>query len=130
MEQRIDIQTELDVARLVMVVGEHVRRSGYGESDRCKLATVASELARNIIKYAQHGTVILRDVETGHMTGLEIVAADRGPGIEDLAAAMSDHYSSSGTLGLGLPGVKRMVDEFEIDSTPGIGTRVTVRKWR
>jgi serine/threonine-protein kinase RsbT len=75
------------------------------------------------------GEIRLRQVEGKGGRGIEIEAVDRGPGIADIEAAMRDHFSSGGTLGLGLPGVKRMVDEFSLDSTPGEGTRVTAIKW-
>jgi serine/threonine-protein kinase RsbT len=81
------------------------------------------------LKYAGTGEVRLRQVEGQLRRGVEIEAIDRGPGIADPDAAMRDHFSSGGTLGLGLPGVERMMDEFWLDSTPGEGTRVTARKW-
>ncbi len=90
--------------------------------------TTVSELARNILKYAGRGTIRLSCYGELGTEGIEIQAEDRGPGIADVEAAMRDHYSTSGTLGLGLPGVRRMMDSFTIDSAPGRGTRVTVRK--
>jgi serine/threonine-protein kinase RsbT len=93
------------------------------------IATAVSELARNIIKYADKGEVIIGRVEKGYKSGIEIVVSDKGPGIADIEAAVTDHFSTSGTLGLGLPGVKRMVDEFEIQSEVGLGTTVLIRKW-
>ena len=93
------------------------------------IATTVSELARNILKYAGSGEICLRRVKKIGGRGIEIEATDRGPGIEDCDVAMQDHFSTSGTLGLGLPAVKRMMDEFSLESTPGEGTRVTARKW-
>ena len=93
------------------------------------IATAVSELARNILKYAVSGEIRLRQVDGPSGRGIEIEAVDRGPGIEDPEAAMRDHFSSGGTLGLGLPGVRRMMDEFSLESTPGEGTRVTAVKW-
>ena len=94
------------------------------------IATAVSELARNILKYASAGEIRLRQVEGPSGRGVEIETVDRGPGIEDVEAAMRDHFSSGGTLGLGLPGVRRMMDELSLESTPGEGTCVTAVKWR
>ena len=92
------------------------------------IATAISELARNIVQYAQHGEIVLSVVE-GSRPGIQIVARDQGPGIADLEQAMRDGYSTGGSLGLGLPGAKRLMDEFTIDSEVGKGTIVSVRKW-
>lgn len=102
---------------------------GFTGQDAQTVATAVSELVRNILKYAGMGEVRIDEVRKERNVGIRITASDRGPGIDDLEAAMSDHYSSSGTLGLGLPGVRRMMDEFEIGSTPGKGTDVVVFKW-
>jgi serine/threonine-protein kinase RsbT len=93
------------------------------------IGTAVSELARNILKYAHTGEIWLRHVEGPKGRGIEIEALDEGPGIADTEAAMRDHVSTSGTLGLGLPGVARLMDEFSLDSAPGKGTRVKARKW-
>ena len=94
-----------------------------------QVATVTSELARNILKYAGHGRVQLEVLEQTGRSGVRVVATDRGPGIEDVEQAMADHYSSGGTLGLGLSGARRMMDELTITSDPGKGTRVEATKW-
>lgn len=104
--------------------------AGLDATRRQMFATAVSELARNIVKYAGSGRLLLREVRLDSRTGVEATAEDDGPGIPDIELAMTDHFSSSGTLGLGLPGVRRMVDEFEITSEPGQGTRVTIRAWR
>jgi serine/threonine-protein kinase RsbT len=93
------------------------------------IATAVSELVRNILKYAGSGEVRLRRVQRASGGGIEILVSDHGPGIADLDAAMSDHFSTSGTLGLGLPGVKRLMDDFSMESAPGKGTRVKACKW-
>jgi serine/threonine-protein kinase RsbT len=93
------------------------------------VATAVSELARNIVKYAEHGSVRVREVRSRGRRGIEVVVEDIGPGIADVDKAMQDAYSTAGTLGLGLPGVKRMMDEFELASMPGEGLRVVARKW-
>ena len=102
---------------------------GFDEVIRQMIATAVSELANNIVKYAGCGEILIDRIDTGSQTGIEVTARDRGPGIEDTQQAMSDHYSSGNTLGLGLPGVKRMMDDFELTSEPGKGTKVTIRKW-
>jgi anti-sigma regulatory factor (Ser/Thr protein kinase) len=99
---------------------------GFPKHECNSISTSVSELARNILKYAGSGEIVLEETDR---RGVQVTAKDKGPGIEDVEAAMQDHYSSSGTLGLGLPGVRRMMDEFEIDTTPGEGTTVVVRKW-
>ena len=93
------------------------------------LATAVSELCTNVIKYAGTGRVRLRPVRRRQQPGMEAIIEDRGPGIPDLEIAMQEHVSTGGTLGLGLPGARRLVDEFVIQSEPGQGTRVKVTKW-
>jgi serine/threonine-protein kinase RsbT len=94
------------------------------------VATAISELARNIVRYAVRGEIILRLVQNDGKKGIEVVANDDGPGIPDVGLAMQDGYSTSGGLGLGLPGTRRLMDDFEITSDFGKGTTVTVRRWR
>jgi serine/threonine-protein kinase RsbT len=100
-----------------------------GIVDQTKLITAASELARNALEYGKGGEALFEVINDGARQGLRIHFRDQGPGIEDLALALTDHYSTGGGLGLGLSGAKRLVDEFEIDSKPGEGTRVTITKW-
>ena len=103
---------------------------GFSTGDATLIATSISELARNIVSYARRGEIILKAVHGSSRQGISIVAADSGPGIRDIRQAMRDGFSTSGSLGLGLPGVRRLMDEFEITSEPGHGTVVTVKKWR
>ena len=119
-----------DVTGAVLGVGRLARAWGCDPVTRSMLMTAASELASNILKYAGRGTLRVRRVPEGPGPGAsaEIEARDRGPGIADVARALTDRFSTSGTLGLGLPGVRRMMDHFEIDSAPGRGTLVRVRK--
>jgi serine/threonine-protein kinase RsbT len=126
---RLEIRTDADGTRAALEATLYSRAAGFDEVNSRLIATAVSELARNILKYAHSGEVQLRRVEGGNGRGVEIEAVDQGPGIEDTALAMRDHFSSGGTLGLGLPGVKRLMDEFSLDSTPGEGTRVTAVKW-
>ena len=123
------IRTEMDVRRAVLESTRYSQEAGFDEAPSRMIATAVSELTRNILKYAGSGEFRLRRVESPGGRGIEIEVSDHGPGIADLDAAMSDHVSSGGTRGLGLPGVKRMMDEFSLESTPGQGTRVRARKW-
>jgi serine/threonine-protein kinase RsbT len=103
---------------------------GFSAGDATLIATAISELARNIVSYARKGEIGLKQVHASNRQGILIVAADDGPGIRDIRQAMRDGFSTSGSLGLGLPGVRRLMDEFEIASEPGRGTTVKVRKWK
>ena len=129
-KRRVPITHEADVTRALLEARMFAKSMNFSEVDTQMIATAVSELARNIIKYADKGEIIIDQIEKGSHTGIEIVARDKGPGISDIEQAVSDNYSSSGTLGLGLPGVKRMMDEFEIQSTEGQGTTVLIRKYR
>jgi serine/threonine-protein kinase RsbT len=103
---------------------------GFSAGDATLVATAISELARNIVSYARRGEITLRAVQSANRDGIMVVASDDGPGIPDVAQALRDGFSTSGSLGLGLPGVRRLMDEFEIVSKSGRGTTVTVKKWR
>ncbi len=128
-ELRRTIRSETDARHTVLESTLYSQQAGFGDTAARMIATVVSELARNILKYAGHGEVRLRRFSEMGRRGIEIEVVDTGPGIADCEAAMDDHYSSGGTLGLGLPGVKRMMDEFSLESTLGEGTRVWARKW-
>jgi len=104
-------------------------RLGFEGSELTVIATAISELARNILEYAMVGEIILGTAQKGSRTGILIVARDEGPGIADLGKAMQDGYTTGKGLGLGLPGVRRLMDDFEINSLVGGGTTVTVKKW-
>ncbi len=103
---------------------------GFSSGDATLIATAISELARNIVAYARRGRITLNVVNGTNRQGISVTASDDGPGIPDIAQALRDGFSTSGSLGLGLPGVRRLVDEFEITSQPGRGTTVVVKKWR
>jgi len=103
---------------------------GFSTGDATLVATSISELARNIVSYARRGEITLKIVQASSRQGISIIASDSGPGIRDIRQAMRDGFSTSGSLGLGLPGVRRLMDEFEIASEPGRGTMVTVKKWK
>jgi serine/threonine-protein kinase RsbT len=103
---------------------------GFSSGDATLIATAISELARNIVTYARKGQITLKRVNGLNRQGISVIASDDGPGISDIRQALRDGYSTSGSLGLGLPGVRRLMDEFEISSQPGQGTTVAVKKWR
>jgi serine/threonine-protein kinase RsbT len=102
---------------------------GFRGVDLTLIATAISEMARNIVEYAITGELLLEEVSNGARRGIAVVARDAGPGIADLDRAMEDGYSTGGSLGLGLPALKRLMDEFEVSSTVGVGTTVTTTKW-
>lgn len=102
---------------------------GFSPGALALIATAISEITRNVVQYATRGDMTVRVVREGARRGIEIVVEDEGPGIEDLAQAMQDGYSTGGGLGLGLPGSRRLMDQFSIDSTVGRGTRIVMRKW-
>jgi serine/threonine-protein kinase RsbT len=124
------IQNEADVAMLVAYTFSLAKRCGFSAVAVTEITTGASELATNIVKYAGEGVMSFSWVVHKNHEGLEVMAEDQGPGIKDMALAMSEHYSTKGTLGLGLPGTRRLADEFEITSEPEMGTRVLFRKWK
>lgn len=103
---------------------------GFSTVDCTFIATAISELARNIVTYARKGEITLKAIQDSTSRGILIVASDEGPGIHDIRQALRDGFSTSGSLGLGLPGIRRLMDEFSITSKPGRGTRVEVKKWR
>ena len=104
-------------------------RLGFSASELTIIATAISEVARNIVEYAGRGEIRLRVLQQGHQLGLSVVALDSGPGILDVERALQDGYSTSKGLGLGLPGARRLMDEFELVSEIGRVTTVTMRKW-
>ena len=109
---------------------ELAQEAGFTGSDLTLIATAISELARNIVNYAVCGEIVLRRVDQHARRGITVIARDEGPGIANVKLAMQEGYSTSGGLGLGLPGVRRIMDEFQIETEPGRGTTVTVSKWR
>ncbi len=129
-EAVVPIHVEGDVVVARRAVRDAANRQGFGITDTTRIVTAASELARNIVKYAGNGTMLVRPVEHDGHPGLELVFADRGPGIPDVAQAMTEGYSTAGGLGMGLPGARRLMDEMRIQSKVGEGTSVVVRKWR
>jgi serine/threonine-protein kinase RsbT len=105
-------------------------RLGFSRTDATLIATAISEVGRNILVHAGSGEIVLSELHDDGRSGLEVVARDSGPGISDVGAALRDGYASRGGLGLGLPGARRLMDEFDIASRRGEGTVVTMKKWR
>jgi serine/threonine-protein kinase RsbT len=129
-EERIAIESDNDVVTARQRARELAAMVDLSSMDQTLLATAISEVARNITTYATRGEVLLSIVrDNGGREGIRVVARDDGPGIEDVDLAMQDGYTSGGGLGLGLPGARRLVDEFDIETAPSAGTTVTLVKW-
>jgi anti-sigma regulatory factor (Ser/Thr protein kinase) len=126
--ERRAVRSEADLVVILTTVGTACRQGRVGEREVARALTVISELGRNILKYAGRGHIAI-ELHLDPPRRLVIEATDSGPGIADIHAALRDHYSTGGTLGLGLPGVRRLVDHLEIQSTPGQGTTVRARRW-
>jgi serine/threonine-protein kinase RsbT len=129
-EIRVAINSDQDIVTARQKGRALAIELGFSTGDATLVATAISELARNIVSYARKGQIALKMVHASNRQGISIVASDSGPGIRDIRQAMRDGFSTSGSLGLGLPGVRRLMDEFEIVSEPGGGTIVTVKKWK
>ena len=147
---KIEIKEEYDIVTARVSAKEEARKLGFGIVDQTRIATAVSELARNIVDYAGEGVIEINIVRTEEAVeggsssrsrsgrhgeakgrlGLEIIALDNGPGIEDIEKALEDGFSTGGGLGIGLGGVRRLMDEFEIQSNVGEGTRVRVVEWK
>lgn len=128
-EVRVEIHSDDDILAARQEGRELGVRLGFGPSALAVIATAISELARNLLLYARNGNIICWAIKKEPQHGIVIQATDEGPGIPDVEAVMRDGYSTSGGLGLGLPGVRRMMDEFAIVSRQGRGTTVTAIKW-
>lgn len=127
---RVIVSSDLDILTARQEGRALAQSLGLSNSTLTAIATVISELTRNILLYAKRGELIVGVVENNGRQGISVVARDDGPGIPDIQRAMQLGYSTSGSLGLGLPGVRRLMDDFEIVSEVGKGTTITVRKWR
>jgi serine/threonine-protein kinase RsbT len=128
-ETRVPILADIDIVNARQQGRALAERVGFIGSDLTVIATVISELGRNMLTYAEKGVIRLRSHYFGGRRGIMIIAEDEGPGIVDVELALQDAYSTSKSLGLGLPGTRRLMDEFEIVSVLGKGTKVTVTKW-
>ncbi|GGH04286.1 anti-sigma regulatory factor [Parapedobacter pyrenivorans] len=127
--EHMSILREEDVVPFRYRVKECAAGIKMGLVNQTYLITAASELARNMLKYADGGIVLIETIERDGETGIRLMFKDQGPGIEDVGLALKDGFSTGGSLGVGLPGAKRLVNEFEIASEPGKGTSVTIIRW-
>lgn len=124
------IVSEGDVVTARRVVRKVASEAGFGLTDVTRIVTAASELTRNVFRYAGSGVLRWRSLQNNSTVGVEFVFEDYGPGIADIQQAMQEGFTTGGGLGLGLPGAKRLMDEFDIRSEPGKGTTVTITKWK
>ncbi|AGX02293.1 anti-sigma regulatory factor [Bacillus infantis] len=125
----VKIINEWDIVAARQLGRNVAKELGFGTVDQARITTAISELARNIYLYAGQGQICIEKIYDGGKAGLQIVAVDSGPGINDMRQVMEDGFSTSGGLGAGLPGVKRLMDEFYISSSPGDGTDIRATKW-
>jgi serine/threonine-protein kinase RsbT len=128
-EVRVAIRTDADVVTARQEARTMCAGLGFSSTDLTLLATAISEVARNITTYAGEGEVLLRVLDEDGRQGIEVLATDEGPGIDDVELAMQDGYTTGNGLGLGLPGTRRLVDDFSLQTAPGIGTTVRLVKW-
>ena len=129
-EGQVAINSEGDIVIARKIVRDVAMAIGFGVTDVTRIVTAASELTRNVFRYAGSGIMSWRMLNAGEHIGIELTFEDHGPGIPDVEQAMEIGYTTSGGLGLGLPGARRLMDEMAIQSAVGKGTRVTVKKWR
>jgi serine/threonine-protein kinase RsbT len=126
----VPVRGEQDVVVVRQTVRSWAVSQGLGLVDQTKIVTAASELARNTVNYGGGGTVLLEALERDGRRGLRLTFEDQGPGIANIALALTDGYTTGSGMGLGLSGSKRLVNEFDLWSEPGRGTRVTVTRWK
>ena len=129
-ERCVPVKTDLDIVSARVEGRDLAKELGFGTIDQARIATAISELARNVVLYAPEGKVTVRAIISNDgERGIEVICEDNGPGIANVELVMQDGYSTSSGLGMGLPGTKRLMDEFEIETKLGVGTRVAVRRW-
>lgn len=126
---RIELCTDEAVILGRQQVRNIAQQMGFGLLDQTRLVTAVSELGRNVVIHGRCGNMVVNRIEEEGQLGIEVIFSDQGPGIADLELAMTDGYSTAGSMGLGLRGAQRLVDDFHIDTTVGVGTTVTIRKW-
>ena len=124
------IRSSEDVVLVRRAVRDFAKVAGFSLVDETKIVTAASELARNALQYGGGGTVLLEALNDDTRRGVRLVFEDQGPGIADVEQALRDGYTTGGGLGLGLSGARRLANEFEIDSKPGVGTRIAITRWK
>lgn len=128
-QSSVEILTEWDIVAARQLGRNVAKELGFGTVDQARITTAISELARNIYLYAGQGRIEIQQLSQNGIKGILIIAADQGPGIPDIRKVMQDGFSTSGGLGAGLPGVKRLMDEFKIETIPGEGTDIRATKW-
>ncbi|WP_277584677.1 anti-sigma regulatory factor [Psychrobacillus antarcticus] len=124
----VDIITEWDIVAARQLGRNEAKEVGFGTVDQARITTAISELARNIYLYAGKGKIEIRQITDGNLRGLLVIASDKGPGIVDVRKVMEDGYTTSGGLGAGLPGVRRLMDDFKIETVLGEGTTISASK--
>jgi serine/threonine-protein kinase RsbT len=129
MKVKIQIVSEPDAIIARQKGREIAKKLGFSVVDQTRIAISISELARNILLYADRGTIVIEALEEADRIGIGIRAVDQGPGIPDPDMAMIDGFTTSGGLGMGLPGTKRLMDDFDLQTSVGKGTAVTIHKW-
>ena len=129
-DQAIPVRQEEDIVLIRRIVRQRAEQLRFGLVDQTKIVTAASELARNTVVHGGGGTMLLQVLNNAGRDGLRLVFEDKGPGIPDVALALRDGYTTGSGLGLGLGGAKRLVNDFEIQSKPGSGTKVAITRWK
>jgi serine/threonine-protein kinase RsbT len=129
-EVRVPINSDADLVAARAEGRAMAERLGFPRPDPTLIATAISEVARNIVVHVGRGEIVLRPLQEVNRYGLVVIATDEGPGIRDIEAAVRDEYSGRGSLGLGLPGARRLMDDFEVASDADTGTTVMMKKWR
>ena len=125
----VAVNDDVDVAYAALAAKNYAKEIGFSTASQYMISTAVSELARNMFIYAKKGMISLSFFSENSKSGIEIVAEDFGPGIQDIDKAMEENFSTGGTMGVGLPGTKRLMDYFKIESKIGVGTKVVIRKW-
>lgn len=126
----LPVRSEMDVVQVRTITRQWSAELGFSLVEQTKMVTAASEIARNTLQHGKGGDVTVELLNDGLKKGLRMIFADQGPGIADITLAMRDGYTTGGGLGMGLPGTKRLVSEFQVESEPGKGTRVTITRWK
>jgi serine/threonine-protein kinase RsbT len=128
-EGRVPVASDTDLVLARQTGRRLAQELGFSSTDITLIATAISEVARNIIQYAGAGEIVLETINDDRRVGILVIARDKGPGIDDIALAIRDGYTTGKGMGLGLPGSRRLMDEFEIDSEPDRGTTIVMKKW-
>jgi serine/threonine-protein kinase RsbT len=129
-EVRVPITSDADLVPARAQGRALARALGFSQTDATLIATAISEIARNIVVHAGHGEIVMSPIHEPHRYGLVVVASDAGPGIPEIDGALERGHTATGGLGLGLPGARRLMDEFQVETRVGKGTTVTMTKWR